>query len=637
MLSSILRTTFTVSAIAIVLSLAPDSSVLAQSGTPAAAPKDVRATYAKSVYRIPMRDGAKLYTVVYSPRDTSTTYPLLLNRTPYSVSPYADDEYREHVGPSLPFEAEKYIFVYQDVRGRFMSEGEYVNVRPQLAGAAAKDPKAIDESTDTYDTIDFLVKNVPNNNGRAGIYGISYPGFYAAAGAINAHPALKAASPQAPVSQWFIGDDFHHNGAFFQFDGFRFFSAFGRPRPTLTTIWPAGVDYGTPDGYAFFLDAGPLKNLNERYFKGDIAFWNELMEHGTYDEFWKARALAEHLRDMRPAMMTVGGWFDAENLYGALHVYDAIERQSPRSPRNMLVMGPWFHGGWARSTGDRLGQMRFGSETSTWYNSEIELRFFNFYLKDKGSADLPEAVMFNTGANTWREFAAWPPPAATQTPIYAEANGALTWTKPSSTGDAFDEYVSDPSRPVPHTMRTTDKRSREYMVEDQRFASRRPDVLVFQTEPLSEDVTVAGPIRASLFASTTGTDADFIVKVIDVLPNDTVTPADDECPEPLGGAQMLLRFEVMRGKFRNSYERPEPFLPGKVTPVNLTLNDVLHTFRKGHRIMIQIQSSMFPLIDRNPQTFCDIYKANESDFRKATIRIFHSAEFPTHVTFGLLK
>jgi putative CocE/NonD family hydrolase len=305
--------------------------------------------------------------------------------------------------------------------------------------------------------------------------------------------------------------------------------------------------------------------------------------------------------------------------------------------RNVLVMGPWFHGGWSRSTGDRLGQMRFGGETSTWFNNEIELRFFNFYLKDKGTADLPEALMFNTGANTWREFAAWPPTAATQTPTYVDAGGALTWTKPTATGDAFAEYVSDPAKPVPYTMRTTDDRSREYMVEDQRFASRRPDVLVFQTEPLAEDVTVAGPIRASLFASITGTDADFIVKVIDVLPNDAVTPADDECPEPLGGAQMLLRFEVMRGKFRNSYEKPEPFVPGQVTPVSLTLNDVLHTFKKGHRIMIQIQSSMFPLIDRNPQTFCDIYKASESDFRKSTVRIHHSAEFPTHITFGVLQ
>jgi putative CocE/NonD family hydrolase len=637
MLSPFLRKTLAVSVVAVALSLSSVATVRAQTSAAPAAIPDVRTAYAKSVYRIPMRDGAKLYTVVYSPRDTSTRYPILLNRTPYSVSPYGDDEYRERIGPSQPFETEKYIFVYQDVRGRFMSEGEFENVRPHRTGKWVKDPGPIDESTDTYDTIDFLVKNVPNNNGRAGIYGISYPGFYAAAGAIDAHPALKAASPQAPVSEWFIGDDFHHNGAFFQLDAFRFFSAFGKPRPQLTTVWPAGFDYGTPDAYAFFLEAGPLANLNAKYFKGGIPFWNELMAHGTYDVFWKARAISNNLRDMRPAIMTVGGWFDAENLYGALHVYDAIERQSPRVPRNMLVIGPWFHGGWSRSTGDRLGQMRFGSETSTWYNNEVELRFFNFYLKDKGSADLPEAVMFNTGANAWREFAAWPPPAATQTPIYAEANGTLTWTKPTAKGDAFTEYVSDPSKPVPHTMRTTDKRSREYMVEDQRFASRRPDVLVFQTEPLAEDVTVAGPIRASLFASMTGTDADFIVKVIDVLPNDTVTPADDECPEPLGGAQMLLRYEVMRGKFRNSYETPEPFVPGKVTPVNLTLNDVLHTFRKGHRIMIQIQSSMFPLIDRNPQTFCDIYKASEKDFVKSTIRIFHSAEFPTHVTFGILK
>lgn len=637
MFSTHLRKTAAVIAITAALTFSTASTARAQTPAPVVAQVDIRATYSKSVYRIPMRDGVKLYTVVYSPRDTSTSYPILLNRTPYSVSPYGDDEYKERIGPSRPFESEKYIFVYQDVRGRFMSEGEFENVRPHRTGTWVKDPSSIDESTDTYDTIDFLVKNVPNNNGRAGIYGISYPGFYAAAGAIDAHPALKAASPQAPVSEWFIGDDFHHNGAFFQLDAFRFFSAFGQPRPQPTTVWPAGVDYGTPDAYAFFLRAGTLANLNSKYFKGGIPFWNEMMVHGTYDVFWKARAISNNLRDMRPAMMTVGGWFDAENLYGALHVYDAIERQSPRDAQNTLVIGPWFHGGWSRSSGDRLGQMRFGSETATWYNTAIELRFFNAHLKGKGTADLPEAVMFNTGANAWREFAAWPPAAAAPAQMYVDAGGRLTWTKPTATGDSFTEYVSDPSKPVPHTMRTTDRRSREYMVEDQRFASRRPDVLVFQTEPLSEDVTVAGPIRASLFASISGTDADFIVKVIDVLPDDTTTPADDECPEPLGGAEMLLRFEVMRGKFRNSYEKPEPFQPGVVTPVSLTLQDVLHTFKKGHRIMIQIQSSMFPLIDRNPQTFCDIYKANESDFRKSTIWIHHSAEFPSHITLGMLK
>lgn len=631
------RTTLSVLVLAGAALLAAPTVAPAQSAAPAKAEVTVRDLYAKTVYRIPMRDGAKLYTVVYSPRDTSTTYPILLNRTPYSVGPYGDDEYRERVGPSRPFEAEKYIFVYQDVRGRFMSEGDYVNVRPQLTGAATKDPKAIDESTDTYDTIDFLVKNVPNNNGRAGIYGISYPGFYAAAGAINAHPALKAASPQAPVSQWFIGDDMHHNGALFLMDGFRFFSSFGRPRPKPTTEWTRGVEYGTPDAYAFYLRAGPIRNLDERYLKGEISFWNEMMEHGTYDDFWKSRAVATHLRNIKPAVMTVGGWFDAENLYGALHVYEAIERQSPKETRNTIVMGPWFHGGWARGSGERLGQMRFGAETSPWYNTEVELRFFNAHLKDKGTADLPEAIVFNTGANVWREFPAWPPSNATRKPMYAGEGGTLSWTKPAATGESFSEYVSDPWHPVPHTMRTTDQRSREYMTEDQRFASRRPDVLVFQTEPLANDVTVSGPIAARIFASTTGTDADFIVKVIDVLPDDTSTPKEDAGLEPLGGAQQMIRFEVMRGKFRNSYEKPEPFVPGQVTPVNLTLQDVLHTFKKGHRIMIQIQSSMFPLIDRNPQTFCDIYKASESDFRKATMRIFHSAAYPTSVTFGVLE
>lgn len=630
---------------ACLLALAPALTPLhrVRAQTPGAAASaarvDLRATYDKTVHRITMRDGVRLYTVVYSPKDTSVRYPILLNRTPYGVGPYGDGEYRDHLGPSEPFEGEKYIFVYQDVRGRYMSEGDFVDVRPQITGASAHDAKAIDESTDTYDTIDYLVRNLPNNDGRVGIYGISYPGFYAAVGAINAHPALKAASPQAPVSEWFIGDDFHHNGAFFLFDAFSFYSGFGRPRPAPTTERSRGFDYGTPDAYAFFLEAGPLRNLNgAKILNRGIPFWNQIMEHGTYDAFWKARAIAPHLRNMRPATMTVGGWFDAEDLYGALHVYAAIERQSPKSPGNMLVMGPWSHGGWSRTAGDRLGQMTFGGPTSAWYNTEVELAFFNYHLKGKGTGELPEAVMFNTGANAWRSFASWPPKDAQPRSLYLETGGMLSWSRPDADrASAATSYVSDPSRPVPFTMRTTDDRSREYMVEDQRFASRRPDVLVFRTEPLAEDLTVAGPIVANLFASMTGTDADFIVKVIDVYPDDAAPEPGEACPEPLGGIQMLLRWEVMRGKFRNSYERPEPFVPGRVTPVRLELQDVLHTFRKGHRLMVQIQSSMFPLIDRNPQTFCDIYTASERDFRPATIRIHHSSRYPTNLSFGVLK
>ncbi len=608
----------------------------AQQTAPAPEP-DFKATYTKTVYTIAMRDGAKLYTVVYSPRDTSVKYPILLNRTPYTVAPYGDGDYKTMLGPSKPFETAGYIFAYQDVRGKFMSEGEYMDIRPE--DAAQRGAGAVDESTDTYDTIDFLVKNVPNNNGRVGMYGVSYPGFYAAAGAINAHPALKAVSPQAPVSEWFFGDDFHHNGAFFLYDAFAFYPAFGAPRPKLTTEWAKRFEYGTPDAYKFYLDAGPLANFDAKYLKGNIKFWNEMMSHPNYDEFWKARSLGPHMTDIKPAMMTVGGWFDAEDMYGALHLYQFIEKQSPRSPRNMLVMGPWSHGGWARGKGNHLGQVQFGSDTSTWYNENVELPFFDYYLKDKGTDSLPEAVMFNTGANEWKKFAQWPPSGLVQKGLYARRGGRLTWEKPGSE-EGFEEYVSDPAKPVPFTNEITDDRSTEYMVEDQRFAARRPDVLVLQSDPLTEDTTLAGPIQASLFVSTTGTDADFIVKVIDVYPDNTPGPDRDGMParllSPYAGFQQLLRWEVMRGKFRNSYEKPEPFTPGAVTPVKLTLNDVLHTFKKGHRIMVQIQSSYFPLVDRNPQKFCDIYKATEADFQKATIRVYRSAKYPTSITFGVM-
>ena len=593
-------------------------------------PFDVKAHYTKQVYEIPMRDGVKLYTVVYSPKETSQKYPILLNRTPYSVRPYEPEAYKTAIGPSDVFMREGYIFAYQDVRGRYMSEGQFVDVRPMAGG------KQIDESTDTYDTIDWLVKNVPNNNGRVGIYGISYPGFYAAAGVVNAHPALKAASPQAPLVDWFVGDDFHHNGAFFLLDAFRFYSGFGQPRPAPTTEGARGFEFPNKDHYQFFLDLGPIRNANERYFKGNIAFWNDLMRHGTYDDFWKARSLPPHLKNVKPAVMTVGGLFDAEDLYGPLKTYETIESSTPGA-FNMLVMGPWSHGQWSRDKGERLGCAEFGDETSRWYNANVELPFFNYFLKDKGEMTLPEAVVYDTGADMWGKFDAWPAKGLQVGSLYFAPDGSLSREAPKASGESFDEYVSDPENPVPFTADVTINRSRTYMTEDQRFASRRPDVLVFETPVLEEDVTLAGPITASLFVSTTGTDADFVVKVIDVHPDSLEGGDDENCDVPLSGYQMLVRWEVMRGKFRNSFERPEPFVPGQVTPVTFQLRDVLHTFKKGHRIMVQVQSSMFPLIDRNPQKFVDIYSATEADFQKATIRVHRSAAHPSHVSFGVLR
>lgn len=584
-------------------------------------PFDVKANYAKSEHMIAMRDGVKLFTAVYSPSDTSQKYPILLIRTPYSCAPYGPAAYKETIGPSPLFAKEGYIIVYQDVRGAWMSEGAYVNMRPQND---KKGPKDIDESSDTYDTIDWLVKNIPNNNGRVGMWGISYPGFYTAVGTIDAHPALKAASPQAPIADWFIGDDFHHNGTFFLPHAFNFFASFGRPRPKPSpTSNDQRFNHGTPDGYKFFLEMGPLANGDKKYLHGNIAYWNEMMEHPNYDAYWQARNTLPHLKNIKPAVMTVGGWFDAEDLFGALNTYKSVEKQSPGA-YNILVMGPWYHGGWSRSDGDALGDVRFGSKTGEFYRANIELPFFNYYLKDKGALKLPEAYVFETGSNKWKTYEQWPPANARTQNLYFDANGKLSFTAPADS-NSFDGYVSDPARPVPFINNIAIGMTREYMVDDQRFAARRPDVLVYQTDVLTEDITVAGPLTASLFVSTSGTDSDFIVKLIDVYPDD----APDNQPNPtgmkMGGYQMLVRGEPMRARFRNSFEKPEAMTPNKAEKIEYGMPDVNHTFVKGHRVMVQIQSSWFPLVDRNPQKFVNIYTAKESDFQKATQHIYHSS------------
>ena len=462
------------------------------------------------------------------------------------------------------------------------------------------------------------------------MWGISYPGFYAAMGVMEAHPALKAASPQAPIADWFIGDDFHHNGAFWLPHAFNFYSGFGQPRPRPTTEGPKSFAHGTPDGYKFFLEMGPLANADKKYFKGNIAFWNELMAHPNYDEFWQARNTRPHLVNVRPAVMTVGGWFDAEDLFGALNTYKAIERQNPGA-QNRLVMGPWFHGGWSRSDGDFLGNVQFGSKTSVFYREQIELPFFNYYLKDKGKMKLPEAYVFNTGANQWRTFDQWPPANTEARSVYLEASGRASMTVPAKK-ECFAEYVSDPARPVPFINSTAIGMTREYMTDDQRFAATRPDVLVYQTEPMTDDLTVAGPIKVSLEVSTTGTDSDFIVKVIDIYPDDAPdNPANPQVK--MGGYEMLVRGEPFRARFRNSFEKPEALTPGKVTNITFEMPDVLHTFLKGHRLMIQVQSTWFPLVDRNPQKFVNIYTATEADFQKATERVYCSS----HVSFNVLR
>ncbi|MBV8820572.1 MAG: CocE/NonD family hydrolase, partial [Acidobacteriaceae bacterium] len=470
--------------------------------------------------------------------------------------------------------------------------------------------------------IDWLVKNLPNNNGRVGISGISYPGFYASAGCVDAHPALKACSPQAPVTDWFVGDDFHHNGTLYLPHAYNFFNFFGRPRPE--PVRPEEVAQplmpNRTDAYKFFLDAGPLANINEKYYKNDVAFWNDLMKHPNYDEFWKSRDIRPHLKQIKPAVMTVGGWFDAEDLFGALHVYEAIEKQNPGA-QNMLVMGPWFHGGWSRGDGDHLGPVSFDSKTSEFFRENIEFPFFEHYLKDKPDPKLPEAYVFETGTNVWRKQDAWPPKNGKSKRLYFQASGKLSFDAPAETS-GFDEYVSDPNKPVPYIASFKPGMTREHMVEDQRFAWSRPDVLSYQTGVLDTEVTVAGPIQASLFVSTTGTDSDFVVKLIDVYPDDFPNPDPNPTDLTMGGYQQLVRGEAFRGRFRKSYEKPEPFVPGKMDKVEYVLPDVYHTFRRGHRIMVQVQSTWFPLADRNPQQFVDIANAKTADFVKATQRVY---------------
>jgi putative CocE/NonD family hydrolase len=587
----------------------------------------IRAHYTKYEYMIPMRDGKRLFTCAYVPKDLSQKYPIMLDRTPYNVGPYGIDNYKTALGPSEKFAREGFIFVYQDVRGRYMSEGEFMDMRPQIANK--RGPQDVDESSDTYDTIEWLLKNVPNHNGNVGMWGISYPGFYTAAGIIDAHPALKAASPQAPITDWFVGDDFHHNGALYLPHAYRFFNGFGRPRPVPTLPPPGGAQFPEqPEAYSFYLSLGPLANVNEKHFKNDVAFWNQMMQHGTYDEFWQARNLRPHLKSIKPAVMTVGGWFDAEDLFGALNTYKEIEKNSPGS-NNILVMGPWFHGGWARSDGDALGNVRFGAKTSQFYRDEIEFPFFNHWLKGKDDPKLPEAFVFETGTNQWRREDAWPPKNVQSRELYLHADGRLSFDTPTESGQAFDEYVSDPAKPVPYIGGQAAGMTREHMVEDQRFASSRPDVLVYQTEELTGDVTLAGPLTASLFVSTTGTDSDWVVKVIDVYPQDYPSPDPNPTGVWMGGYQQLVRGEIFRGKFRNSFSKPEPFTPGKMEKIEYALPDINHAFRKGHRIMIQIQSSWFPLADRNPQKFVDINNAKSSDFVKATERVYRSAGAPS--------
>ncbi|HEY5408005.1 MAG TPA: CocE/NonD family hydrolase [Ginsengibacter sp.] len=601
--------------------------------------------YIKMEKYITMRDGVRLFTSVYMPKDTTEKHPILMTRTPYSCAPYGENDFTDYWNSyEIEYCKEGYIMVTQDVRGRWMSEGKFEDVRPFNPD---KKGKETDESSDTYDAIDWLVKNVQGNNGKVGVFGISYPGFYSNMAAASNHPALKAVSPQAPVTNWFIGDDFHHKGVFFQMDAFDFYSAlgfgFGQPHPAPTAIPARSVGYPDHDNYQFYLETGTLKNLS-KYMGDTIAFWKQLMAHPDYDAWWQARDARNATKNLQPAMLWVGGLFDAEDCWGAWNAYKAAEKNNPGKSFNKIVDGPWYHGEWANHDGTHHGNIQFGSNTSEYYQQHFEIPFFNYFLKGKGDiSQIGEANVFITGANQWKTFAKWPPANEENKDIYLQDDGKLNWSKPA-TANSFSEYVSDPAKPVPYEEFVHFNRTRTYMTDDQRFAERRPDVLVFKTDTLTEDVTLTGSIIADLMASISSTDADFVVKVIDVFPNyagynDVHIYAEEDPvnPAPMGGYEMLVRAEIMRGKYRNSFSKPEAFVPGKITEIKWELPDIAHTFLKGHRIKVQIQSSWFPLADRNPQKFMNIYQADEKDFQKAAIRIYHDAAHASKLILPVLK
>jgi uncharacterized protein len=593
----------------------------------------IKKDYKKTEVYIKMRDGIKLFTSFYTPLDSTKEHPILFIRTPYNIEPNGQDGFNYYTNTYSRYFKENYIMVFQDIRGQYMSEGEYEDIRP--FNPEKKSDKDIDESTDTYDTIDWLIKNIPHNNGKVGIFGVSYPGFYSTMAILSGHPAIKAVSPQAPVTAWFLGDDFHHNGAFFLHDGFSFYYSFGQTRHNLSRKGFPGFQFPCEDIYQFYQEQKTVKNLTTKYMGDSVKFWNQLMKHPDYDEFWKARDPRQYLKNVKTAVMTVGGWFDAEDLYGALHTYSAIENQNPPSISNHLVMGPWSHGQWSKGKAENLGNIYWNEDANEKFQ-ETELKFFDYYLKNNGDGNFPEALIFITGINKWQNFESWPPKNVSNKDLFLHTNGSLSFSTPEK-GEGFDEYITDPLRPVPYTEKIHKDRTKEYMTDDQRAFAKRPDVMVYKSEVLNEDMTITGPITADLFVSTSGTDVDYVVKVIDVFPDDTLAPAEHKMNTKLGGYQMLVRGEIFRGKYRKSFEKPEPFIPGKVAEINFEMPDIAHTFRKGHRIMIQIQNSWFPLVDSNPQKFVNIYQCSESDFQKATQRIYHEKKYQSHIKIKILN
>lgn len=588
----------------------------------------IKNNYYKIERYITMRDGARLFTSVYIPKDSTEKHPILMTRTPYSCAPYGENNWRPWWNRfQKEYFRQGYIMVIQDIRGRYMSEGDFQIIPPYIPNKKSKTD--VDEASDCYDAIDWLVKNIPGNNGKVGVVGISYPGFCATEASLSGHPALVAVSAQAPTTDAFMGDDVHHNGAFFLEDTYGFLVVFGigKPHPKPTSENAIGYPPFTSDQYDFYLKMGAISNMTKIAEKDSIRPWGEITQHPDYDAWWKMHNTRAGLYHVKPAMLEVGGLFDAEDCFGAWNVYKSIEKQSPGTV-NKLVIGPWFHGQWASGDGTHMGNIEFGANTAVWFQQNREIPFFNYYLKGKGSLDsMAKATVFFTGENKWHAFDKWPPEDAQPSRLYLQDDNRLSFERPATTNH-FDEYVSDPAKPVPYTEGEHADRTREYMTDDQRFAANRTDVLVYKTDTLTEDITFAGPLTADLSVSISTTDADFVVKLIDVFPDYFEYPKGPDQRGPthlMNGYQMLVRGDIMRGRYRNSFEKPEAFIPGQTSAVNFRMNDIAHTFKKGHRIMVQVQSSWFPLVDRNPQQFVNIYTCTDQDFQKATIRIFHDA------------
>lgn len=581
--------------------------------------------YNRQQVMITMRDGIKLNTVIFTPKTQTEPLPFLLERTPYGVNDYPSPEKNGYVKDMAE---DGYIFVYQDIRGRYLSEGVF---EMQRFTRNKKDPKAIDESTDTYDTFDWLLKNISNNNGKAGMLGISYDGWTTVMGAIDPHPALVAVSEQASPADMFIGDDFHHNGAFRLSYGFEY--AFMEEATKTDSLFP----FSSYDTYEWYLKLGPLANVNKKYFFNKLPSWNNFAAHPNYDEFWQKQGLAYRLDSPKVHIMNVAGWWDQEDFYGPQEAYKIWEKKD-KNNKNYIVIGPWNHGGWGGGPGNKLGNINFGSATGETYRKDIQAKWFAYYLRGKGDGKFAEAITFQTGSNEWKNYNSWPPKEAVKKNLYFQASGKLSFDKPIEKAAAYDSYISDPAHPVPYRTRPIEETygpgSRWYtwLTEDQRFAHNRPDVLSWETDSLTEDITVTGTLAAKLFAATTGSDADWVVKLIDVYPEHY--PAEPK----MAGYQFMIANDVFRGRFRKSFERPEPVTPNKIETYTIDLHSLNHVFKKGHKIMVQVQSTWFPIIDRNPQKYVpNIFEAKESDFQSATHKIYRSGDFTSHIEMDIMQ